>query len=437
MVIGGELGANFGFPAGLLDRDDVEELGQWWVRALGALAAHAARPDAGGRTPTDLPLVEVTQRDIDVWEAEYPGATDVWPLAPLQSGLLYHALLAEGQSDVYSTQVLIHLTGLVDPARLRGAANALLARYPNLRTAFVSGESGEPLQVVVDDVVLPWRELDLTGQRNPVADTVELDAVLRADQDVAFDLAAPPLIRFTMVRTGAESWTLAVTSHHILLDGWSMPLLMKDLLVLYATSGDAEVLGRVPSYRSYLEWLSRRHHGDSVDAWVRALEGVDEPTLLVGAETDGAGATSAEHHIDLGRDRSDTLGEVAARLGLTVNTVLQGAWATLIARTTGRDDVVFGTTVSGRRPTFRASNRWSDCSSTLCPSGCDSTTRQQPRNCSSASRSIRRRSSTTIMWVSPRSSSGRVSERCSTPCSCTSRIRWTEAVSQRRDRSTD
>ncbi|WP_374229942.1 amino acid adenylation domain-containing protein, partial [Rhodococcus sp. F64268] len=348
VVIGGELGANLGFPSGLLDRDDVEELGQWWVRALEALATHAARPEAGGRTPADLPLVEVTQRDIDTWEAEYPNVSDVWPLAPLQSGLLYHALLAAGQSDVYSTQVLIHLAGLVDPARLRGAASALLDRYPNLRTAFVSGESGEPVQVVVDDVVLPWRELDLTGPGNRAADTAELDAVLRADQDVAFDLAAPPLIRFTMVRTGPESWTLAVTSHHILLDGWSMPLLMKDLLVLYATSGDAAVLGRVPSYRGYLEWLGRRDHRESVDAWAHALEGVDEPTLLVGSEADGAGATSAEHHIDLGRDRSDTLGEVAARLGVTVNTVLQGAWATLIARSTGRDDVVFGTTVSGR-----------------------------------------------------------------------------------------
>ncbi|WP_456239147.1 amino acid adenylation domain-containing protein [Rhodococcus artemisiae] len=348
VVIGGELGANLGFPAGLLDRDDVEELGQWWVCALEALATHAARPEAGGRTPADLPLVEVTQRDIDTWEVEYPNVSDVWPLAPLQSGLLYHALLAAGQSDVYSTQVLIHLAGLVDPARLRSAASALLDRHPNLRTAFVSGESGEPVQVVVDDVVLPWRELDLTGPGNRAADTAELDAVLRADQDVAFDLAAPPLIRFTMVRTGPEAWTLAVTSHHILLDGWSMPLLMKDLLVLYATSGDAAVLGRVPSYRSYLEWLGRRDHRESVDAWVHALEGVDEPTLLVGSEADGAGATSAEHHIDLGRDRSDTLGEVAARLGVTVNTVLQGAWATLVARTTGRDDVVFGTTVSGR-----------------------------------------------------------------------------------------
>ncbi|WP_226949864.1 non-ribosomal peptide synthetase [Rhodococcus rhodochrous] len=343
VVLGGELGANFGYASGLLDRADVEDLAQRWVRALEALAAHATRPEAGGRTPSDLSLVDVTQRDIDLWESRYPGAADAWPLAPLQAGLLYHALLAEGHSDAYSTQVLVHLAGVVDAQRLRAAADALLGRYPNLRTAFVASESGIPVQVVVDEVTLPWREVDIRGE-----DPAVLADVLRAEQAVAFDMAEPPLIRFVLVRTGDDSWTLAVTSHHILLDGWSMPLLMKDLLVLYATRGDAGVLGRAPSYRAYLEWLARRDHEASVEAWMHSLDGIEEPTLLAGGNTDGTGGTPEEHRIDLGRERSDLLSDTATRLGVTVNTVLQGAWAVLLARTTDRDDVVFGTTVSGR-----------------------------------------------------------------------------------------
>ncbi|MCD2119456.1 non-ribosomal peptide synthetase [Rhodococcus pyridinivorans] len=343
VVLGGELGANFGYASGLLDRADVEDLAQRWVRALEALAAHATRPEAGGRTPSDLSLVDVTQRDIDLWESRYRGAADAWPLAPLQAGLLYHALLAEGHSDAYSTQVLVHLAGVVDAQRLRTAADALLGRYPNLRTAFVASESGIPVQVVVDEVTLPWREVDIRGE-----DSAVLADVLRAEQAVAFDMAEPPLIRFVLVRTGDDSWTLAVTSHHILLDGWSMPLLMKDLLVLYATRGDAGVLGRAPSYRAYLEWLARRDHETSVEAWMRSLDGIEEPTLLAGGNTDGTGGTPDEHRIDLGRERSDLLADTATRLGVTVNTVLQGAWAVLLARTTDRDDVVFGTTVSGR-----------------------------------------------------------------------------------------
>nr|WP_307854258.1 non-ribosomal peptide synthetase [Rhodococcus sp. B50] len=343
VVLGGELGANFGYASGLLDRADVEDLAQRWVRALEALAAHVTRPEAGGRTPSDLSLVDVTQRDIDLWESRYSGADDAWPLAPLQAGLLYHAHLAEGHSDVYNTQVLVHLAGVVDAQRLRAAAGALLERYPNLRAAFVASESGLPVQVVVDDVVLPWRELDIRSD-----DPAALAEVLRAEQAVAFDMAEPPLIRFVLVRTGDDGWTLAVTSHHILLDGWSMPLLMKDLLVLYATRGDADVLGRAPSYRAYLEWLARRDHEASVQAWIRSLDGIEEPTLLAGGNTDDTGGTPAEHRIDLGRERSDGLTDTASRLGVTVNTVLQGAWAVLLARTTDRDDVVFGTTVSGR-----------------------------------------------------------------------------------------
>ncbi len=345
VVIGGRLGANFGYASGLLDRGDVEELAQLWVHALEALAAHAARPDAGGLTPSDVPLVHVGQSDLDTWETRYPALVDVWPLAPLQSGLLFHAMLADGRPDVYTTQVLLHLAGRVDVARLRRAAEALLERHPNLRTAFVAGESGEPVQLVLDDVSLPWREVDAVG-----ADGSDLEAMVRADQDVPFDMAAPPLIRFLVVRTAPDAWTLAVSSHHILLDGWSMPLLLKDLLTLYATDADATILPRVPAYRTYLEWLAARDHDRSRRAWADALAGLEEPAMLAEVLGDGeAGAVGgAEHRVAIDADTTAALTEYASRLGVTVNTVLQAAWAVLVARSTGRDDVVFGTTVSGR-----------------------------------------------------------------------------------------
>ncbi|WZU33671.1 Linear gramicidin synthase subunit D [Rhodococcus ruber] len=345
VVIGGRLGANIGYASGLLGRDDVEELAQLWVRALEALAAHAARPDSGGLTPSDVPLVHVGQSDLDTWETRYPTLVDAWPLAPLQSGLLFHAMLADGRADVYTTQVLLHLTGRVDVARLRRAAEALLERHPNLRTAFVAGESGEPVQLVLDAVALPWREVD-----SPGADGSELESTVRADQDVPFDMAAPPLIRFLVVRTAPDAWTLAVSSHHILLDGWSMPLLLKDLLTLYATDADATILPRVPAYRSYLEWLATRDHVRSRQAWADALAGLEEPAMLAEVLGDGetGAAGGAEHRVAVDADTTAALTEYASRIGVTVNTVLQAAWAVLLARSTGRDDVVFGTTVSGR-----------------------------------------------------------------------------------------
>ncbi|WP_330257130.1 amino acid adenylation domain-containing protein [Nocardia sp. NBC_00565] len=344
---GPQLSASFAFPSGLLSRERAQEFADLWVAALHALAAHAQRPDAGGRTPSDLPLITVGQSDIEVWERDYPGLSDVWPLAPLQSGLLFHALLTESSVDVYTTQTVVDLSGEVEVERLRAAAQAILDRYPNLRTAFVAGADGRAVQIVLDQVEMPWRSVDLT-QLTESERLAELTRQVALERETRFDMSVAPLIRFTLYRTEQQQWHLVVTSHHILLDGWSMPLLMRDVLVLYAVRGDLSALGRVPSYRNFLSWLAGRDRADSERAWAQALSGVDEPTQLAPHQR------TAESH-DLGKvvteidaDRTRRIAGRAAELGVTVNTLVQAALGILLGRLTGRDDVVFGTTVSGR-----------------------------------------------------------------------------------------
>ncbi|KAA0021587.1 non-ribosomal peptide synthase/polyketide synthase, partial [Antrihabitans cavernicola] len=345
---GPRLGAGFAYPAGLLSREDVQEFADLWTSALEALAQHAATTEAGGLTPSDVPLVRVGQRDIEVWEGTYPSLADIWPLSPLQAGLLFHAMMTAATVDVYTMQAVLDLQGAVDPVRLRAAAQGIVDRYPNLRSAFVTDESGESLQVVLDHVELPWRELDLTGldddDRMP-----ELRRLLAQDQASHFDMSAAPLMRFTLVRTEAQMYHLAITSHHIVLDGWSMPLLMRDLLMLYATRGDATALPRVAPYRNFLAWLAARDEQASLQAWATALGGVAEPTLLA------APARGTETYVEIGKvvtelseEKTAKLGALGASVGVTVNTLVQTAWAILLGRMTGREDVVFGATVSGR-----------------------------------------------------------------------------------------
>ncbi|MEV2225775.1 amino acid adenylation domain-containing protein [Nocardia vinacea] len=342
---GPQLGASLAFPRGLLSRERVQEFADLWVAALHALAEHARHPDAGGLTPSDLPLVTVGQSDIEVWERNYPALSDVWPLSPLQSGLLFHALLAESSIDVYTSQATVDLGGDVDAERLRAAAQAILDRYPNLRTAFVAGADGRAVQVVLDRVEVPWRAVDLTHL--PESERLaELRRQVAAERETGFDMSAPPLMRFTLYRT--DQWHLVITTHHILLDGWSMPLLMRDVLVLYATRGDRSALPRVPSYRTFLSWLAGRDREASLRAWEQALSGVAEPTLLAPQSRTVAGAGSGKVVTEIDTDRTRRISELAAELGVTVNTVLQAALGILLGRFTGRDDVVFGTTVSGR-----------------------------------------------------------------------------------------
>ena len=356
---GPRLRASFAFPAGLISRARVQEFVDLWVAALTALALHAQRPDAGGRTPSDLPLVRVSQSDIDGWERDYPALTDVWPLAPLQSGLLFHALLAESGVDVYTTQSTVHLSGALDAERLRTAAQGVLDRYANLRAAFVADSDGFAVQLIMDRAEAPWREVDLTLlPESERAD--ELRRSVAADRRDGFDMSAAPLLRFTLYRTASgpsddaavveahQRWSLVITTHHILLDGWSMPLLLRDLLMLYALRGDHSALPRAASYRHFLHWLAGRDREASLQIWARALSGIEEPIVLAAPPRPDDRPEIGRLTTEIDAARTRRIVERAAELGVTVNTLVQGALGLLLGRLTGHTDVVFGATVSGR-----------------------------------------------------------------------------------------
>ncbi|MGW1993880.1 amino acid adenylation domain-containing protein [Embleya sp. NPDC001921] len=346
---GTRLDATLGAPAGVLPRSAVGELADLWRQALEALATHASGVGAGGLTPSDLPLLPVHQRQIEVWEERFPDLADAWPLTPLQSGLLFHSFLGDGTFDAYRMQLAFHVVGRVDAARMRAAGQALLERYPNLRAAFVDAVDGRPVQLVPGRVVLPWRELDLSTL--PARERqAELARFLADDHAAAFDPAVPPLLRMTLVRMAEERFELVLTAHHILFDGWSFPILMRELLRLYDTSGDASSLPRAQGYREFVHWLSRRDAAASAAVWAGELEGLDGPTLLAPGRGSADGSGIGQVDVALSAEEARALSRRAAELGVTVNTLVQGAWAVLLAGLTGRDDVVFGATVSGRPP---------------------------------------------------------------------------------------
>ncbi|RPF25523.1 non-ribosomal peptide synthase protein (TIGR01720 family)/amino acid adenylation domain-containing protein [Streptomyces sp. Ag109_G2-6] len=347
---GEELTAAFTFPAGTLSREEVTELALLWVRALTALARYAATPGAGGLTPSDAPLAGVTQEEIDTWEARYGRLAEIRPTTPTQSGMLFHTQLAGTSFDPYHNQLVFHLSGEVDPGRMRRAGQALLERHPGLRAAYVARADGDLVQAVpAEGVTLPWRYLDLTGTGEPVR-TEEFERFLAEDRAAHFDLDAPPLFRLSLVVVEPGRAELVMTSHHVLFDGWSTPLLMRDLLLLYGSRGDAAALPAAPGFDAFLSWRARQDTEESLRAWTAELDGADEPTLLAPG-SEGVGEQGvAQLDVDLPAEEARALAARAAELGVTVNTLVQGAWALLLGRLTGRRDVVFGATVSGRPP---------------------------------------------------------------------------------------
>ncbi|GAB7051366.1 hypothetical protein JCM9534A_64920 [Catenuloplanes indicus JCM 9534] len=277
------------------------------------------------------------------------GLEDVLPLSPLQHGLLVWASYGDAAADVYAVQRAFDVEGPVDAAALRRAGETLLRRHPNLRAAFRFRRSGDPVALVPRTAELPWRSADLTAL-DAGARRAELDRIAADERTRPFDLGRPPLLRLALVRTDETRYTVLLTFHHILLDGWSVPRLVTELFTLYGTRGDEAGLGAPVPYRRYLAWLSTQDAEASVAAWRRYLDGLDGPTLVAfGADLHGR-STPTEITTFLTEDETEALRALTRRHEVTANTVLQTAWALVLGELTGKSDVVFGLSGSGRSP---------------------------------------------------------------------------------------
>ncbi|MFJ6086630.1 amino acid adenylation domain-containing protein, partial [Streptomyces sp. NPDC092369] len=344
---GPELTLTVAAPGRLLDGAAARALVDGWAAMLAGLAAHVTRSGGGGRTPSDFPLVALGQHQVEALESDVEGLTDVWPLAPLQEGLLFHALYDEQAADVYVEQMVLGLDGPLDAEVLRASWQAVLDRHPSLRAGFrqVAGVE-RPVRVVVDEVVLPWRQEDLSGrdEADAWAESERLGIEERARR---FDVTRPPLLRVLLVRTGPDRHRMLVTLHHLVLDGWSLPVLRRELWACYAAGGSAADLPAVTSERTYLSWLARQDEQAAREAWRAELAGLEEPTRIAPTDRD-PGATSETVSCEASGQLVESLGELTRGRGVTLNTVVQTAWALVVGQLTGRDDVVFGASVAGR-----------------------------------------------------------------------------------------
>ncbi|HEV2636492.1 MAG TPA: amino acid adenylation domain-containing protein [Actinocrinis sp.] len=348
---GPSLSATWSWPGDLFTEAEIGDLADTWTRALTALTEHAAQPGAGGRTPADAALTGVTQADIDELEAVEPELEDILPLSPLQEGLLFHALFDQDGQDVYTVQIVFDFDGAVDPGRLQAAGTALLARHANLRTGFRRCGSGETVQCVLPAgrVRMPVHEIDLSRLTEDEQQARCL-SLLAEDRARRFDLARPPMVRALLLRLPGDRCRMVLTNHHILLDGWSMPLLAQELFALYEQRGQDTGLPAVTPYRDYLAWLSAQDRSQAETAWRQALDGLDGPTLLAPADSAREGIIPDRVVLELAPERTAALLDRARSRGLTLNTLVQALWALLLAGATGREDIVFGATVSGRPP---------------------------------------------------------------------------------------
>lgn len=273
---------------------------------------------------------------------------DVLALSPLQQGLFSLAKLATddgavngagGGLDIYTVQFVIDIVGPVDAALLRRSAQTMLARHANLRASFWDVDLPHPVQIIPVNVNLPWREIDTASS--------EFEEIARAERTANFDLARGPLLRFVLARSAPEQHRLILTVHHLLLDGWSMAVFFDEMVAVYRAGG-TDPLPPPRPYRDYIGWLAGQDTDAAAQRWRDYLAPLSAPTMLAGGRAAVGGAVPQTHQVSLDDDATARLTEWARRHGLTLNTVLQFAWAVVLGRLTDRTDVAFGSVVSGR-----------------------------------------------------------------------------------------
>ncbi|WP_447800696.1 amino acid adenylation domain-containing protein [Pseudomonas kilonensis] len=277
---------------------------------------------------------------------------NIYSLTPLQKGLLYHEAYAP-ESRVYYQQMNIGLAGELDLAAFRLAWVALMQRHAVLRTAFLWEELDDAYQVILKEVDLPLREVDLRGHSQGLA------ALAAEDHAQAFELGAAPLMRLTLARlddvNGQAQWSLVWTHHHLLLDGWSVGSLLADWRDLYraARRGQHASLETVRPFQDYVAYLSERPSSD--DFWHSRLADFANTTRVPESDPRGlvadpvdARLPCTEHSLRLDAATTARLAGFARNHNLTVNTLLQAAYAYLLGRHNGSDESLIGVTVAGR-----------------------------------------------------------------------------------------
>jgi amino acid adenylation domain-containing protein/non-ribosomal peptide synthase protein (TIGR01720 family) len=377
LVVDGVLDLHWRFSPDVLDAAAVERLAARTVEALRELIAHCVAAPAGA-TAADFPLARIDQNTLDAMRLPLADIDDIYPATPLQQGLMFHSLLSAG-AGMYVNQLRLTLGGALDPRALQAAWQDMIDEHPVLRTHFELGQESGPLQVVHRRAVLPftvhdWRIAGVDDESDYEADHQadhEADFEARLAQWLAndlrsdFDPGRAPLMRVALFARPDGAHDLVWTSHHALLDGWSSAQLLNALSAAYraharGTAQTGALLPREPGtststssvpYRDYVRWLAHddatRDHAD----WWRTLANDADDAALLTASLERPQQREPGSH-DWSTRLPDALHasllQAAQTAEVTLNTLMQGAWAILLARYGGRCRAAFGVTVSGR-----------------------------------------------------------------------------------------
>ena len=320
-------------------------IGDGWKRVI----AHCLQRETAGFTPSDFPLASIGQDRLDAWCARYPLLARLYPATPMQVGLHFESQI---DPSTYVVQTALSFRGTLDRHAFRRAWQGVVQRHDILRTAFLDDGEETLHQLVSAQAELPWHEEDWRSL-GPHEHETRLEAYRLRDRERGFDFASAPLMRIAVFQLADDCSQVLWTTHHIIVDGWSSPLIQRDVIALYQADveGRAAALSEPEPYGRYIAWLQRQDVAAARARWRELLGEVEGRMPLVALRQDPDGdAVPREFMLELGLAETAALHRLAQACRVTPNTLVQWAWAYLLHRYSGASQVVFGATISGRRP---------------------------------------------------------------------------------------
>jgi Condensation domain len=275
---------------------------------------------------------------------------DIYELSPIQKGILFHSLFAP-EFGLYFFQMPFVLRGHLNLEAFESAWQQVIARHTILRTGFYWEDINKPLQVVYREIQIPLKEYDWRGI-DPIEQQEKLKSFLESDRKRGFDMSQECLMRLSLFRLADDFYQFVWSRHFIILDGWSVPIVLKEVIQIYEELCHGKEVSLVPSipYRNYINWL-QQDISEAKTFWCQALSGLKAPTSLKNLDVENLSNQEEiyeERRIILSTTTTTALHSLARQHQLTLSTLFQGAWAILLSRYSCEKKVLYGCTVAGR-----------------------------------------------------------------------------------------
>ncbi|MGO4964300.1 MULTISPECIES: bacitracin non-ribosomal peptide synthetase BacC [Bacillus] len=333
------------------EKDTISRLNHQLKERLEQIIKHCTQQTESERTPSDYGDTNISLDELEEIKGKYSSVIEkIYPLANMQKGMLFHAI-EDHTSDAYFQQTVMDIEGYVDPAILEASFNDIMKRHEILRASYEYEIVEEPRQIIIEN-----RSIDFTyfniAKSSAQQQEMFIERLINEDRKKGFDLSRDVLMRAYLLKTAERSYRLVWSHHHILLDGWCLGIIMRELFVIYENrmNGKASPLKETKPYSDYIKWLERQDQEEGRQYWREYLKGYEEqaqlPTLTKRKKS--SLYDRREKVIHLSKQLTKQLKALAAKNSVTLHTVIQTIWGLMLTKYNKIDDVVFGTVVSGR-----------------------------------------------------------------------------------------